>query len=256
LSFCVSVVAVDPTDDPIIDGTLLFDRPPLTGEERVLWSRSPRTSKPFPISADGRRRHLGPLLIEEALQSTGHACSIAGLHTYYPGDWQGRGYFLYADTGGRYASAAPIRQAETYYDSGRLVAAGWEENDDDDNSWGYLAIRAPYRQPAETFLRAALAASRDRRILVVCELNGNVSDYLSDGILTGAEEVHPNPRARRLGPVRLTEFWREHDNQRIIIPGRCIGNGGHAAHRAMSASSAFVRLPHFFGGRHAAGGTR
>ncbi len=40
------------------------------------------------------------------------------------------------------------------------------------------------------------------------------------------------------------------------VIGRCIGNGGHAAHRAMSASSAFVRLPHFFGGRHAAGGTR
>ena len=42
----------------------------------------------------------------------------------------------------------------------------------------------------------------------------------------------------------------------IVERGRCMGNGGHAAQRAMSASSVFVRLPHFFGGRHAAGGTR
>ena len=82
---------------------------------------------------------------------------------------------------------------------------------------GYLAVRAPYRQPTEAFLRAALAVSRDRRILVVCEYNGNVSDYWGDGPYTGSE-AGPNPEAQRLGPLRLDEFWREHDRKRIIIP--------------------------------------
>lgn len=83
---------------------------------------------------------------------------------------------------------------------------------------GYLAIRSPYRQPTDTFLRAALAVSKDHRILIVSEYNGNVSDYSGDGPHIGLEEVCPNPEAQRLGPLRLSEFWREHDSKRIIIP--------------------------------------
>jgi hypothetical protein len=218
VSYCVSVVTVNPTSDPIIDDTPLFDRPPLTDSERIIWSKSPRTGKPFPLYADGRRRHLGPLLIEESLQASGHACYIPGLHTYCPGEWEGRGYFLYADTGRLYPPTATIRHGEVIYDSEPLVVTSWDDDEHDNDSWGYLSIRTLYRQPANTFLRAALAACGDHRILIVCEYNGNVSGYLGGGPLTGDEKVHPNPEAQRLGPLSLSEFWHLHDSKRIIIP--------------------------------------
>ena len=217
MSYCVSIVTVNPTDDPTPDGLPLFDRAPLTGDELIVWSKT-RAGKPVPMRADGRARHFGPLLINEALQASGHACYIPGLHTYYPGQWEGRGYFLFADSGRRYPSTAPVRAGQIVYDSEPLVVKGWDEDAHDDDSWGYLAVRAPYRQPTETFLRAALAVSRDRRIFVVCEYNGNVSDYWGGGPYTGSEELGPNPEAQRLGPLCLDEFWQEHDRKRIIIP--------------------------------------
>jgi len=55
---------------------------------------------------------------------------------------------------------------------------------------------------------------------------------------------------RRLTTQEAARFLREEGPV-----GRCMGNGGHVTHRAISASSAFVRRPHFVGGRHGDGGT-
>jgi hypothetical protein len=144
-----------------------------------------------------------------------------GLHTYYPGDWQGRGYFLFADTGRRYPATTWVasRAGQPWFDSEPLVLPSWDDEDEDaDRYWGRLAIRDPFRESVDTFLRAALEASRDRRIFVVCEYSGDVTRYRGERPLTGDEDVCPNPEALLLGPLTRRGFWQEHDAKRITIP--------------------------------------
>ena len=180
------------------------------------------------MRAPGRRRFIGPLMIEEAQSQKGQAGYVPGLQGYYLGDWKGRRFFLFADTGRRVPATtwAKSRIGESIFDSEPLVIPDWELPDyppalSEPKVWGQLAIRPPFTEPVDTFLRAALAVSRVNRILLIGEYNGNVTNNRTeDAEATSHSQKQPfrNPDVNIIGPITLQDFWTKNQLGTIFLP--------------------------------------
>ncbi len=126
----------------------------------------------------------GPLILREARQSPHRACYLPGLTRYFGHPIEGTCYYVFVDVGKRFPSSRPF-----FYEPRQ----GLEST--------RLAIGPEYRREFGDLLRALISASSLGRVLVLCELNGNVT------------WVDPAPQdlegliVRVLGPVTVEGFW-------------------------------------------------
>jgi hypothetical protein len=146
-----------------------------------------------------------PLIVEEAIQDEGaanRACYLRALTRYLHRTIDGRCYHVFVDVGRRFPSSGPFFP--------------WPENGGDDSEPYGLRVGPKYRTALHRLLSDLIDLSGEHRVLVLCELNGNVT--WPD---PNPEEVAAEP-VRVFGPMTLADFWRHHDAGDIVEPSLSI----------------------------------
>lgn len=151
------------------------------------------------------RLPTGALLFQEAVQDPGaseRAGYVAGLSKFFDHPIEGRAYYVQHPSGGRFPSSRNFFH--------------YPEDDPDDTKPIIVHVGDEYRTPFDTLLRTLLTVSKLRRVLVVAEWNGEVTDAtvsraeIVDDLAAGDVFLH--------GPWSRTEFWARHDQRHVFYP--------------------------------------
>lgn len=142
---------------------------------------------------------VGSLIIEEAHQAPGSAAYLDGLSQYFGRSVEGKAYFILVNIGDFYHTGEPFLTSEALF---TIPANG--------NERIRLTIGDEYRSAFETILRGMLKSSAEKKLLVLCEWNGNVTS-----VNERTEEELTSFPVLIHGPVNITGFWRLHDGDQI-----------------------------------------
>lgn len=137
----------------------------------------------------------GPLIIQEADQQPNTACYLPELTRYFNRPVEGTCYYVFVDTGEPFPSSAPLFP--------------WPA---DDSEPVRLRIDGIYRSEFDHLLHSLVAGSLVRRVLVLCELNGNVTWS------NPTPEELANLHVRISGPVSIRGFWALVDAGEVVEP--------------------------------------
>jgi hypothetical protein len=151
------------------------------------------------------RLPVGVLLIHEAVQdsgASGRAAYVAGLSKFFDYPVGGRAYLVQLPCGSRYPTSRDFFH--------------YPEDDPGDTKPIVIHFGDEYRAPFDALLHELLAASSLRRVLVVAEWNGDVTNAMvsraeiMEDLAAGDVFLH--------GPWSRAEFWVHHDQGLVFYP--------------------------------------
>lgn len=145
------------------------------------------------------------LLIQEAVQDNNapeRAGYVAGLSKFFDHPIEGRAYYVQHPNGDRYPTSRDFFH--------------YPEDDPGDTKPIVVHLSDEYRTPFDALLRELLIVSSLRRVLMVAEWNGDVTDAtvsraeIVDDLAAGDVFLH--------GPWSRAEFWKHHDQRLMFYP--------------------------------------